>query len=561
MKTIYKHNDTVISNGSVIDGLQILVLYDGTHAQVSDSAGTRWVALSDIGVTIIECPECWHFNRIACRELAVDDRFGSTRCTFAGEGPMFSARYNSCASTPPAVLRIPNPEGLSVMPMPEGHRIHNGTPQMKLHGRWVDTAHVEFCGSTPYDNTHSYVYAGCVEPIADSVDVNGSRVPKRYACNAIVDESGTRRRMLRDRCREVDGKWYEASLVWVVVNRYGGEQSVGIGDPPALLAQLGDSNRYAALDDTRTCYGNDETYLVTEGERWCGDWYSYEWLEDNTFVCCDCDERRSNDDEHDDGRCECCDSGRYGDSNGVRDYCDRSANNMKPEKDVPIKFGIELEVEPVDSRSESIDAFNLPDRYCVLKEDGSLGSSGYEIVTRPDCPSVHKRIFGEVLKRGSVSATTRSWQSGRCGIHIHVSRAPLSQLWVGRMLVFINSEQLKPIVSKVAGRYGTTYSSIGAKKLTDGRKKGYSRYDALNTSGDNTIEFRIFRGTLNRESFLKNIEFVEAVLAFCKPCTCSNRDVNNASEFVSFLRKRRKEWPHLWDFLVTKGLAPKAIRA
>lgn len=564
MKTTYYINGRELNEGGVIiyngEPHGILCLYDGTHVRLEREGHTEWLTLDEVGIAYREVPEGWHFNRIECRELRAGDIVDGRTCRVAGENPLFTEGVG----IPNPVLRIPNPDSLDTMPMPAGHRIHDGVPQIKLSGRWVETTpHVAFLHDIAYDTRRQFVWCGALYDLADSVTLHDGYVaPRSYAVKATLTD-GTKGWQLRSYCVPIDGVWYDRAGCWAEVGRDGNVIEWHAGEVPDDWAEVG-RNRYADKGNCCCCEGNGEWYLESDGDEWDGEWYSNDWLSNNTFVCDGCGERYHNRCYGGGGCCEDCEDCEDrddDDGNGVCDYSDKSANRMTPERDVPLKFGIELEVEPVDSRSRSIGAFGFPDHYCVLKEDGSLGGSGYEIVTRPDCPSVHKRVFGDMLSKPSVRTTTRSWQTGgRCGIHIHVSRKPLSDLWIGRMLVLVNSDNMRDIVHKVAGRYNVSYAGISRKKLKDGRNRS-SRYDALNTGGDHTIEFRIFRGTLHRESFLKNIEFVEAVLAFCKPCTCSNTDVDSPSEFIGFLRKRRKDWPHLWDFLVTKGLATKATRA
>lgn len=251
----------------------------------------------------------------------------------------------------------------------------------------------------------------------------------------------------------------------------------------------------------------------------------------------------------------------------IRGYSNRTATDLPPEEDVPIKFGIELEVgcdrgygldrcTPV--MADALDAGVGGDftEYAVFKHDGSLEScNGFEIVTRPDSPRVHKRVWNGALAEASVRKHLSSYDNGYCGMHIHVSREPLSPLWVGRMLVFLNSEACRPLVTAVAGRPSNRYTTFGDKKLTDGRfGRGHDRYEALNTSGTHTVEFRIFRGTLNRESFIKNIEFVEAVIDFCRPASRSLADAGDPARFMEFVSKSRSSYPLLHKFLIHKNI-------
>jgi hypothetical protein len=246
----------------------------------------------------------------------------------------------------------------------------------------------------------------------------------------------------------------------------------------------------------------------------------------------------------------------------IRSYNNGSANSFTPEEDIPIKFGIELEVGSDKGYSTESCAQTMADalsdkedftKYGVFKHDGSIECGGFEIVTRPDSPAVHKRIWSKALVDPEVRKKMSSWSNGYCGMHIHVSREPLSALWIGRILGTVNSPEMAELVTTVAGRGSVRYAQRMDKKLTSGKSRCGDRYEAVNTTGDRTIEFRIFRGTLDPRGFLRNVEFVEAVLAFTRPASVSLRMVGKLSAFVEFVSKSRKSYPTLFEFLTVKG--------
>ena len=191
--------------------------------------------------------------------------------------------------------------------------------------------------------------------------------------------------------------------------------------------------------------------------------------------------------------CEC-------DSTVIRSYGDKSANHMRPMSSDKILYGIELEVEGKTDREESaVKVLELlGDTYCVLKEDGSLGPNGFEIVTRRDSVAVHKGRWDKFFDANPSKFLT-SWGTGRCGMHVHVSKAPLSQLQLGKMLCFLNDPFNERMVVKIAGRKSERWSRIAKKKVSD-VQHGDERYVALNITSK-TAEFRIFKGTLNRAGF------------------------------------------------------------
>lgn len=251
-------------------------------------------------------------------------------------------------------------------------------------------------------------------------------------------------------------------------------------------------------------------------------------------------------------RCDACGSRRR---SGVTDYGDRTADTLRSETSDKLRFGIELEVEANSSQTDGADWIRqyLGTDYCVLKEDGSLSDDGIEIVTRPDSVAVHGRKWAEFFANRP-ERQLASWTTGRCGMHVHVSKSALSQLQLGKILVFVNEPTNQELVSRIAGRTSDRWARTSKKKISDVRY-GDERYVALNIT-NRTAEFRIFKGTLNKRGFMKNLEFCQALVDFCGPANRSMSEAVSASAFVRWLP--RKTYPHLHEFLTDKGfIAPR----
>jgi hypothetical protein len=326
------------------------------------------------------------------------------------------------------------------------------------------------------------------------------------------------------------------------------------------------NGEYALDDDCRYCQGLDEYYLSEECERWRGDWYSDEYLRENTFVCDSCGDRYHNDDYASDDLCSYCYSSDDDDSdddecdNGrdpyrIRSYSDRAANHFTPEGKGPLFFGIELEVEakngdPIMQARLAYEQLGLD--YVTMKSDGSLSDSGFEIVTRPDTAEVHKRKFAKFLE--TASKTLTSWNNGRCGMHIHATRDAMSQLQLGKLLVWLNHEANVPIIKLIAGRSLDRWAKTEyGKKASDAKKFSHDRYVTLNVSGP-TAELRIFRGTLKPESFLKNIEFYEALIEFTAPAKHRLSDMEQPQPFFNFIVTNAKKYPNLHAFCTRRRI-------
>lgn len=202
-------------------------------------------------------------------------------------------------------------------------------------------------------------------------------------------------------------------------------------------------------------------------------------------------------------------------------------------------FGIELETECDDEYSAQDMAGDLLDEIgrevISCKEDGSLSDGGCEIVTQP--MTLKYQYENDVW--GCISTICRrhgatSHDNGDCGLHVHASRRYFNQATgyrdteniyaaIERMLQTHRSEWMR--FSRRSASSMSRWAEINdscAYGIKDGdtpsekrgkvtKYKDTGRYQALNLSNYDTIEFRMFRGTLRLESILASIEAVSAM--------------------------------------------------
>ena len=286
----------------------------------------------------------------------------------------------------------------------------------------------------------------------------------------------------------------------------------------------------------------EDSYTGPDDCSLCAGCYEFE-----VASCSNCGHLQWNDacNFDEDGHCaDCQDSDSL-----IANYSDKSANHLRPEGRKEI--GIELEVEGCESAEQAAEYIRqfLPAAYCTLKRDSSLGEDGVEIVTRPDSFDVHKKMWAPFFANSPGRALS-SWNTGRCGLHVHVNRGILSDLQIGKMLCFLNEPAALNFISKIAGRAPGHWCKAHKKKISDLRHE-HDRYAALNVTGARTVEFRIFKGTLNEAGFMKNLEFVQALVAFTAPATRSIADATSYRAFCNWLPK--KDYPNLHAFLKRKG--------
>jgi hypothetical protein len=216
-------------------------------------------------------------------------------------------------------------------------------------------------------------------------------------------------------------------------------------------------------------------------------------------------------------------------------------------------FGVELETE-----STSPDEKTIQNHLCrideimgenvIMKRDGSL-RNGIEIVTRPATKEKQYMLWDKFLTEKHPGLI--SWSSDRCGMHVHVSREGLSENTIAKAVCFVNSTSNKKFIFVIAGRKDNGYAIYKAKTLEEASKFNGQRHEAVNLSNEDTIEFRLFKGTLKKESVYKNIEFTDALLEFCaQPDTSLDQAMSRAS-FIRFVRQQG-QWPHLLSFIMSR---------
>jgi hypothetical protein len=228
--------------------------------------------------------------------------------------------------------------------------------------------------------------------------------------------------------------------------------------------------------------------------------------------------------------------------------------NRKLVEEGALLFGVELEMEPTGraEQSDLIEALGgITGTRFILKEDGSL-DDGVELVTIPLSLEDHTARFGwEQVLEPLRSIAKSGAGTENCGMHVHINKAALSSLQIGKMLVFLNSTVLRDQITIIAQRESNTFCRRSDKKFTDGRTTSEYRHDIANV-GLVTVEIRMFRGNLRADRVFKNLEFCHALVLFCRDASLTQ--IERWEEFAAWVQKRRSQYPHLVSFLVEKGV-------
>lgn len=213
----------------------------------------------------------------------------------------------------------------------------------------------------------------------------------------------------------------------------------------------------------------------------------------------------------------------------IENYSYRPYPQFKHCKNENIKntpfYGIELEVENKSNKlSRSDMAERLQNSHLYFKSDGSL-QDGFEIVTHPlsfNWIYEHISDFEWMLNELKTNGFN-SYDANTCGMHIHISKKSFGTWQLFRFIKFFN--EYKEFIVTISQRkveqlkkWASIEDESESELIYKAKKKcgNSSRYCAINLQNSATIEIRIFRGTLNFQSFMKNIEFVDALFNYTK---------------------------------------------
>ena len=299
------------------------------------------------------------------------------------------------------------------------------------------------------------------------------------------------------------------------------------------------------IDRLHLCRRCRERYTVPCRECGTRIWKTDNFGDPVTALCRDCYDWRYT-------RCHGCGAllrtatACYESSDTLREhpYCDPCFARLSPPaaihpynyKPVPIffgdgprYFGVELEIdgggESAENARQLLAIGNQSAEHIYIKRDGSL-RSGFEIATHPMSLDYHLHQMPWVpLCRKAIALGYRSHSTTTCGLHIHINRTSFGateaaqDAAIGRLLYFFEKNWAKILqfsrrtpqqAARWAARYGHANSPQSlleqAKKVCNER-----RYQCINLLPKETVEVRIFRGTLKYTTLAAALQLVDRI--------------------------------------------------
>ena len=217
-------------------------------------------------------------------------------------------------------------------------------------------------------------------------------------------------------------------------------------------------------------------------------------------------------------------------------------------------LGFELETLCYDSNVSEIDE-NMYDMkhgrngfdYCIGTADGSLDDAhGIEFIFKPDSIVNHH----ENLKHFINNCADYLYKSAGdgYGLHVHVSNHFLTEVDKVKIQNFASLHDAK--LRFIGGRGETSYQPKKAILKTDDMKQGNkNKYQAVNISPSQTIEFRFPVSLVDELHIIRNLQLALSVCLYVK-YHCNYTTIANFGSFLDYL-KYEKQFKILSDYFDT----------
>lgn len=275
----------------------------------------------------------------------------------------------------------------------------------------------------------------------------------------------------------------------------------------------------------------------------CGEYFTSSAFDFEAERCIDCAERWREESEFE----------MY---NSINSYDFKPIPEFKknPAEKTRRYYGLEIEVSIGGAGEYISDDFlnkaNQKDKYCYLKYDSSIDDNGFEIVTHP----MSRRVVDEWLHtdfyeginalRESANVTNKG-----CGVHIHINRSAVGELTYAKLFLLLNLTKGESNWKFLQAITNRTYDNLRRWANPDNVfqsstpwSKHLDKYYALNTCHENTLEFRIFKGSTDPDMIMSYLDFVDSVVTFC-----ANTPINKISwgEYIEYFKLNKYKYPYL----------------
>lgn len=170
-----------------------------------------------------------------------------------------------------------------------------------------------------------------------------------------------------------------------------------------------------------------------------------------------------------------------------------------------------------------------------MKDDCSI-HNGFEMVSHPCTLDYHMNKFPWDDIFDAATSNGFEMQHRSCGLHCHVNRRffgsdrEIQDLHIAKLILVV--EKIWDDMTKFARRDHCDYSRKPCVKYERGddaetlqqkyNESTYTRYYAVNVENEKTVEFRMFRNTLDYQTFVATLQFVDTICRYVKKMDISD---------------------------------------
>ena len=241
-------------------------------------------------------------------------------------------------------------------------------------------------------------------------------------------------------------------------------------------------------------------------------------------------------------------------------------------------FGIENEISYRSGVTQKISSESLSDMldeigggFTYCKRDVSIDNvRGVELVTHPGTLAYHaKECHWKHLNRTAQKNGFRSHDATPvCGLHVHVNRVSLGSdeaeqaETIRKMTVMLARHESSVVrFTRRSSAALSQWAPIPSIPSDYNDIRVYSphhndRYTALNVTNEYTVEFRIFRGTLRRDTIIAALQFVNN---WCDYAMSHSWEEVESSDFLDIMKTH--EYNELNQYLIQRGLLAPDVPA
>jgi hypothetical protein len=218
--------------------------------------------------------------------------------------------------------------------------------------------------------------------------------------------------------------------------------------------------------------------------------------------------------------------------------------------ELEVQFGRGCDTHSTIELVNSVQSITSNDMPFYFKPDASV-SNGIEMISHPATLAYHMKMWDRVLGALTGKGYKSHDASCACGLHIHMNKDCLSDAEKIRLSYFVNSQRARVI--KIARRENSRWAAYVPMQENAAHEADFiyscnvnqGKYAALNWGNRYTLEFRLFKGTLNGDSLKACFQFVHASVRFIQSVASTSSLIANGVdaawvEFCSFIASSDK---------------------